>query len=91
MPATSLDAAKLEVLMSELQDIARTITMRASPGMKPKDLFKAVRKDHPRASKKAMRRAAFYAMILAAEADPERAKTFQELALDGGDDAFTQA
>lgn len=67
--------------MSDLQEIARTVSTLATPGMKPKDLVAVVRQQHPNASKKQISRAAFMAMILAAEADPERARRVQELAL----------
>lgn len=67
--------------MSDLQEIARTVVTLATPGMKPKDLVTAVRKSHPNASKKQVSRAAFMAMILTAEADPNRATKLQELAL----------
>ena|SRR3954454_5735323 len=74
--------------MSDLQEIARTVSTLATPGMKPKDLVAAVRKRHPDASKKQVSRAAFMAMIIAAEADPNRATELQELALGsrGSDD-----
>lgn len=67
--------------MSDLQDIARTVATLATPGMKPKDLVTAVRKHYPDASKKQITRAAFMAMILASESDPELARHVQELAL----------
>jgi hypothetical protein len=82
--------------MSDLQEIARTVATLAVPGMKPKDLVTAVRKHHPDASKKQISRAAFMAMILASESDPDLARHVQELALasrgeaeneDGGKDA----
>jgi hypothetical protein len=52
--------------MSDLQEIARTVSRLATPGIKPKDLVAAVRKRHPDASKKQVSRAAFMAMIIAA-------------------------
>lgn len=67
--------------MSDIQVIARTVATLASPGMKPKDLLSAVRKEHPDASKKDLSRAAFFAMILASETDPEKAAQAQDLAL----------
>ena len=47
---------------------------------KSKDLVDAVRKKHPAASKKEISRAAFYAVILAAEEEPGRAEELHELA-----------
>ena len=67
--------------MSDLQTIAKTVSALAAPGLKPKDLIAAVRKKHPDASKKEVSRAAFLAMIQAAEGDPDQAHRMQELAL----------
>jgi hypothetical protein len=67
--------------MSDIQAIARTVTALAAPGLKPKDPMAAVRKQHPDALKKEVSRAAFLAMIQAAEGDPDQAHQMQELAL----------
>lgn len=67
--------------MSDIQAIARTVSALAAPGLKPKDLITAVREKHPDASKKEVSRAAFLAMIQAAEVDPDQAHRMQELAL----------
>lgn len=67
-------------LASDIKDIARTIAELALPGMRPKDLVEAVRKKHPAASKKEISRAAFYAVILAAEEEPGRAEGLHALA-----------
>ena len=67
--------------MSDLQAIAKTVSALAAPGLKPKDLIAAVRKKHPDASKKEVSRAAFLAMIEAAEGNPDHAHRMQELAL----------
>ena len=83
--------------MSDIQAIAKTVSALAAPGLKPKDLVAAVRKQHPDASKKEVSRAAFLAMIQAAEGDPDHAHQMQELALasrgtssdDGAEDKAT--
>lgn len=68
-------------MSAAIQDIAQTLRTLATPGMKPKDLFAAVRKQHPDATKKEVSRAAFFAVIQEADSDPERAKGLQEMAL----------
>ena len=67
--------------MSDIPTIACSINALATPGMKPKDLIAAVREKHPEASKKDVVRAAFYAVITQADADPEKAERIQNLAL----------
>ena len=67
--------------MSSIEQIARTIADLSQPGMKPQELFKAVQDQHPKASKKDVRRAAFYSLILAAEADPDKVSELHEMAL----------
>ncbi|MFD2237767.1 hypothetical protein [Aureimonas populi] len=58
-----------------LFDIAATVSRLARPDVKPKDIIKAVRKEHPSASKKDVVRAAFYALALRND-DPEQATRF---------------
>lgn len=67
-------------LAPDIEDIARMIAKLALRGMRPKDLVDAVRKKHPAASKKEISRAAFYAVILAADEEPGRAEKLHELA-----------
>jgi hypothetical protein len=68
-------------MSSDLQAIAKTVADLAAPDLKPKELIAAVRKQHPEASKKEISRAAFLAMIQAADGDPDRARRVQEMAL----------
>lgn len=68
--------------MSEIEKLAGTITRFARPGMKPKQLIEAVREEHPKASKKDIVRAAFYAVIISADNDPMRAQHLHEFALE---------
>lgn len=49
--------------MSSIEKIAETLRSEAVPGMKPKELIAAVRRQHPDASKKEIVRAAFYTLI----------------------------
>ncbi|KAB0676286.1 hypothetical protein [Aureimonas leprariae] len=67
--------------MADIEEIARTVALYAVPGMKPKDLVAKVRERHPGASKKEISRGAFFAVILAAEADPHKASALHDLAI----------
>jgi hypothetical protein len=51
------------------------------PDMTPKKLLKAVRKKHPKASKQDIVRAAFYAIIMNADAKPEKSKELHAFAI----------
>lgn len=53
--------------------IEETIARLLVPGVTPKQLFKAVREIHPKASRKDVVRAAFAVMIDIVDADPDRA------------------
>ncbi len=76
---------------SELQAISQTILRLATPDMKPKKLFKAVRDAHPDASRKEIMRAAFLAVIARSDIDPEGAKQLHDVVMDErGGDARTQ-
>ena len=72
---------------NELQAISQTILRLATPDMKPKKLFKAVREAHPDASRKEIMRAAFLAVIARSHIDPEGAKQLHDVVMDerGGD------
>jgi hypothetical protein len=64
-----------------LQAIGETLFRTATPEMSPKQLIKAVRKEHPKASKKDIVRGAFYALIAHADREPEKARHLQAFAL----------
>ncbi|AZO15620.1 hypothetical protein EJ069_13375 [Mesorhizobium sp. M2A.F.Ca.ET.043.05.1.1] len=66
---------------SELQAIGDTLMRLVTPGMTPKDLVKAVRKEHPGARKKDIARAAFHAIIANADQDPGKSRNLQAFAL----------
>jgi hypothetical protein len=67
-------ADKIEVMGATLVELAR-------PGMTHKQLFEAVRREHPKASKKEIVRAAFYALTLCSDAEPDKAGRLQDFAL----------
>jgi molybdenum cofactor biosynthesis enzyme len=65
----------------DVEEIARTVAAAAKPGMKPKELLDAVRRQHPEASRKQVSRAAFYAAILASESAPDTVPVVHDLAI----------
>ena len=67
--------------MATIEQLAATLQGLAGPGIKRKDLIAAVRERHPKASKKEIVRAAFYALTSTAEGDIERARRLQDFAL----------
>ncbi|BDA84185.1 hypothetical protein Sa4125_17270 [Aureimonas sp. SA4125] len=66
---------------SLIETIAATVHELATPEMKPKNLIKAVREKYPDAKKQDIVRAAFYAVISRADADPEKADRLQAMAI----------
>jgi hypothetical protein len=70
-----------EAAVAEMAKIAETVDRLATPGMKPKDLIAAVRKEHPHASKKDVSRAAFYAVIIASEQKSNRVTDLHDIAV----------
>ncbi len=74
--------------MSKIEEIASTVLLVLTPGMRPKELRKAVETAHPKASKKDVARAAFFAMLTVAEKSPDTAKALHEagMSLRVGDD-----
>ena len=73
---------------SDIEEIGETLHRLANPKLKPKELLKAVRERHPKASKKTIVRAAFYSIIANSEPDPEKAQALHNFALGerGGED-----
>jgi hypothetical protein len=47
----------------KIEELSTTLLNVAKPGLKPRDLIKAVRKTHPKATKKEVVRAAFHALV----------------------------
>lgn len=66
---------------SQLQAIGDTLMRLVNPGMTPKELVRAVRKERPGVKKKDMARAAFHAIISNADQDPGKARNLQAFAL----------
>lgn len=67
--------------MASIEILAETLCEFAASAAKPKDLMIAVREKHPKASKKEVVRAAFYALIDSHGADPEHVKGLHAFAL----------
>jgi hypothetical protein len=67
--------------LKQVNELSATLLRLATPGMKHKELLRAVRAEHPKASKKEIVRAAFYALIGTADADPGKAQQLQSFAL----------
>ncbi|MGX9145232.1 hypothetical protein [Mesorhizobium sp. 128a] len=65
---------------SDLHDVAATLARIATPAMAPKELVKAVKAVHPKASRKDITRAAFYSIIANSE-DAAKAKHLQAFAI----------
>lgn len=67
--------------MATIEQLAATLQALAGPGIKRKELIAAVRGRHPKASKKDIVRAAFYALTSAVDGDVERAQRLHDFAL----------
>lgn len=67
--------------MATIEQLAATLQGLAGPGVKRKELIAAVREKHPKASKKDIVRAAFYALTSAVDGDVERAQRLHDFAL----------
>ena len=65
----------------ELQQIGNALLTIVKPDMKPKQLMKAIQKSYPKASKQDIVRAAFFAIIANADAEPAKAKKLQAFAI----------
>jgi hypothetical protein len=61
--------------------LERSLIELIKPGQKPKDLIDAVRKRHPKISKKQIVRAAFSSLIKIADDEEDKARTLQGFAL----------
>ena len=67
--------------MASIEELAGTLQGLAGPGIKRKELLAAVHEKHPKASKKDIVRAAFYALTNTVEGDVERAQRLHDFAL----------
>lgn len=65
----------------KIEELSTTLLTEAKPGLKPRDLIKAVRKAHPKATKKQLMRAAFHALVSEPRIDSGSAAALHDLAL----------
>ncbi|QKD06444.1 hypothetical protein [Mesorhizobium loti] len=65
----------------EMVAIGETLARVVTPEMSPKQLIKAVEKDHPKATKKDIARSAFFSIIANADHDVGKAKNLQAFAI----------
>lgn len=63
------------------KDLQSTLLSLASSKLSPKEMLKATRKAHPKASKKEIVRAAFASLISVADHDHDKALALQDFAL----------
>ncbi|RVD39547.1 hypothetical protein EN784_04795 [bacterium M00.F.Ca.ET.141.01.1.1] len=66
---------------SEMSAIGDTLMRIVTPDMSRKQLVKAARKAHPKASKKDIARAAFFSIIANADQDIGKARNLQAFAI----------
>ena len=64
----------------QMEEIAATL-LEWQRDMSPKQLLKAARKVHPKASKKEIAQAAFYSIIAAPDQEPARAEKLHAFAI----------
>ncbi|KTS06441.1 hypothetical protein SB2_21995 [Methylobacterium radiotolerans] len=67
--------------MASIKEIAETLRVIATPGMKPKAIRSVIRERHPEASKKDIVRAAFYAVTEAPASDGRATTELHDFAL----------
>lgn len=67
--------------MSRIEKLAATLSAVARPGLKPKEIIAEARCQHPKASKKDVVRAAFYALIETGKLDGGKSQALHELAI----------
>lgn len=63
------------------EGVERSLVELVKAGQKPKDLIEAVRKRHPKVSKKQIVRAAFSSLIKIADDDEDKARALQGFAI----------
>jgi hypothetical protein len=67
--------------MTSSNDLQSTLLNLAGAKMTPKEMLKATRKAHPKASKKEIVRAAFASLIAVADHDADKALALQDFAI----------
>jgi hypothetical protein len=65
----------------KIEDLSIALLQVAKPGLKPRDLIRAVRQTHPKATKKQVVRAAFYALVSEKKVDDGTAATLHDFAI----------
>jgi hypothetical protein len=64
-----------------LEELRTALLANARPGQHPRDLLKAVRRSHPKATKSEVVRAAFYTVIDLADADNDMVRILHDFAI----------
>jgi hypothetical protein len=64
-----------------VEEISATLVRLATADVSPKQLFGRARREHPNAGRKEIVRAAFFALIAAAEVDGDMARRLQNFAI----------
>lgn len=68
--------------MQDSTDLLRSALLaHAQPGLRPRDVLSAIRRQLPSVPRDEMVRAAFHAMIEVVDSDPDKASALQEFAL----------
>jgi hypothetical protein len=65
----------------KIEELSTTLLSVAKPGLKPRDLIKAVLQTHPKATKKQVVRAAFYALVSERKVDDGTAAILHDFAI----------
>lgn len=65
----------------KIEDLSTTLLTIARPGLKPRDIVKAVRETHPKATRKQVVRAAFYALTSEKKVDDGAAAVLHAFAI----------
>jgi hypothetical protein len=71
----------LAVVNTSFNDLSSALVAYAQPGLQPRDLLKAVRRNYPFASRTEVVRAAYHAVLELADADLDKARALQDFAI----------
>ncbi len=69
------------MVSKRVAEMAETLVAVARPGITPKELFETVRRRYPKASRKEIARAAYFALIRHSSNAPEKANELRALAV----------
>jgi hypothetical protein len=69
------------MVSKRVADMAEMLVAVARPGITPKELFETVRHRHPKASRKEIARAAYFALISHSSKAPEKTDEIRALAV----------